>query len=74
MLAAYKKLCRVATCVFHSFSNAGWLPCAEHDCGGGGRKLSTLSRKTRRRRKAKKSKEIAREGKKQESTRWILVN
>ena len=62
----------MATCVFHSFSYAGWLPCAKYDRGCGSRKFSTLSRKTRGRRKAKKTKKDAGQSKKQESTRWIL--
>ena len=37
----------MATCVFHSFSYAGWLPCTKYDRGCGSRKFSTLSRKTR---------------------------
>ena len=59
-------------CIFHSFSYAGWLPCAKYDCGCGSRKFSTLSRKTGGRRKAEKTKKDAGQGKKQESTRWIL--
>ena len=62
----------MATCVFHSFSYAGWLPCAKYDRGCGSRKFSTLSRKTRGRRKAEKTKKDAGQGKKQESARWIL--
>ena len=62
----------MTTCVFHSFSYAGWLPCAKYDRGCGSRKFSTLSRKTGGRRKAETTKKDAGQGKKQESTRWIL--